>query len=133
MKAPLVTLAVLVCSLSLVVTRSAQADHIVFSTDSHFAHVDGGHFIRVDDGRDGGDEGGDGDGWFPLWFGFHYFAPRPPVIVQREYYPPPPPPPQPTYYYYCRRPEGYYPRIPNCPSGWMRVVPSGPDGPDGPP
>ncbi|BEM77823.1 hypothetical protein SME38J_19260 [Serratia marcescens] len=54
------------------------------------------------------------------------------------YYPPPPvvyvtpPPPQtyiekpPSYAYYCRRPAGYYPQVPRCPDGWMKVVPDVP-------
>ncbi|WP_298138102.1 hypothetical protein [Acidiferrobacter sp.] len=78
------------------------------------------HALLVDD-----DDGG--AIWFPLWFGFRAFVPRRPVIIERNYYPPPPPPP--TYYYYCRDPQGYYPRIPNCPSGWLRVVPPGEGGP----
>ena len=87
------------------------------------AGVHGG-LLRVD--RDG-DWGG---GWFPLWFGFHLFAPRPPVIVEREYYPPPPPPRRRVrFYYFCRNPEGYYPQVPSCPGGWLRVLPSE----DGPP
>jgi len=42
-----------------------------------------------------------------------------------------PPPPQtyiekpPSYAYYCRRPAGYYPQVPRCPDGWMKVVPDG--------
>ncbi len=82
-----------------------------------------GHLLRVDRGE--GD--GDGWGWFPLWFGVHLFAPRPPVIVERQYYSPPPPPPPPAdnYYYFCRNPEGYYPQVPSCPGGWLRVLPEG--------
>lgn len=30
---------------------------------------------------------------------------------------------QPQYWYYCRNPEGYYPYVEQCPSGWMTVVP----------
>ncbi len=61
------------------------------------------------------------------WWGppYAYAYPAPPVIVQ----PPPvyeqaaPPAPSPTYWYYCPNPQGYYPYISQCPSGWMRVVP----------
>lgn len=73
--------------------------------------------------------------------GYYYGGPRvvigvpwgPPPL----YYPPPPvvyvtpPPPQtyiekpPSYAYYCRRPAGYYPQVPRCPDGWMKVVPDG--------
>jgi hypothetical protein len=28
------------------------------------------------------------------------------------------------YWYYCRKPEGYYPYVERCPSGWMKVVPN---------
>ncbi len=103
-----------VTSLQMTGVRTAQAMQ-VGSTQ--------GRLLRVD--RDG-----DWGGWFPLWFGFHLFAPRPPVIIEREYYPPPPPPrPVARFYYYCRNPEGYYPQVPSCPGGWLRVLPSD----DGPP
>lgn len=29
----------------------------------------------------------------------------------------------PDYRYYCPKPEGYYPQIPRCPKGWLKVVP----------
>lgn len=55
-----------------------------------------------------------------------YYAP-PPVY----YAPPPPvyaPAPQPTYvsppqqsWYYCDNPQGYYPYVANCASGWRQV------------
>ncbi|AMO94199.1 hypothetical protein CFter6_1495 [Collimonas fungivorans] len=65
----------------------------------------------------------------PLYWGPPpvYYAP-PPV-----YYAPPPvyvePEPQtyiekaPNYAYYCPSPAGYYPQIPRCPKGWMKVMP----------
>ena len=28
-----------------------------------------------------------------------------------------------SYWYYCQNPQGYYPYVPQCPSGWMQVVP----------
>ncbi len=28
-----------------------------------------------------------------------------------------------NYWYYCRKPEGYYPYIKECPGGWMKVIP----------
>ncbi|MHB8253627.1 MAG: hypothetical protein ACYDEV_08000 [Acidiferrobacter sp.] len=124
MKGTFVMAMVLVSSLSLVAVRTAQAAYGVGSFHSH------PRAVRVDD-DEGDDRGDGGEGWFPLWFGFHAFMPRRRVIIERNYYAPPPPPPEPTYYYFCRHPEGYYPRVPNCPSGWMRVVPSG--NPGGPP
>lgn len=54
-----------------------------------------------------------------------YYAPPPVVYVT-------PPPPQayiekaPNYAYYCRRPAGYYPQVPRCPDGWLKVVPDSP-------
>jgi|SRR5215831_13200070 len=36
------------------------------------------------------------------------------------------------YSYYCPNPAGYYPQIPNCAAGWLRVVPQGAPGPNAP-
>ncbi|MGH6976423.1 MAG: hypothetical protein ACREED_05285 [Stellaceae bacterium] len=48
-----------------------------------------------------------------------YYAP-PPVV-----YAPPPPPtplaPQAQTWYYCDNPQGYYPYVSNCTSGWRQV------------
>ena len=70
--------------------------------------------------------------WIDPWWvapSPYYSAPR--VIVERpatEYYvqPAPQQPEEPAYWYYCRRPEGYYPYIKQCPDGWMKVVPTPP-------
>ncbi len=115
-KHPFVMAVVLASSLFAVAARDVYAVRVALPA-SH-AHV-----LRVDD-----DEGDGGDDWFPLWFGFRAFAPRRRVIIEHDYYPPPPPA-RPAYYYYCRDPEGYYPRVPSCPSGWLRVVPPGRGGP----
>ena len=82
-----------------------------------------------------------GPGWGPGWgygpaYGGYYApyyppavvtvpAPQPPVYVERddngvqngnsEYY-----------WYHCDKPDGYYPYIKRCPSGWQRVVPQAP-------
>lgn len=80
-----------------------------------------------------------------LWLGPGLFAPyypyyshypyypyytAPPVVVERqpqEYIVrPDPEPEEPAYWYYCQNPKGYYPYVPRCPSGWMKVVPSAP-------
>jgi hypothetical protein len=45
---------------------------------------------------------------------------QPPVFVQQ--------PDPPAYWYYCQDPQGYYPYVPQCATGWMQVVP-----PQGPP
>jgi len=119
-KGPLIIAVALVGSLFVVAART-----VAVAQGPVITHA---HAVFVDD-----DEGDGGDAWLPLWFGFRAFAPRRRVIIERDYYPPPPPPPRrrPAYYYYCRHPEGYYPRVPNCPSGWLRVLPS--RGPGGPP
>ena len=78
--------------------------------------------------------GGHGWGWLPWAIGgamigsalsAPYYYPPPPVVVQ---VPPPtyaePEQQQQNYYwYYCQNPQGYYPYIKSCPSGWMKVVP----------
>jgi hypothetical protein len=77
-----------------------------------------GHWFR---GRHGGRLGWwwiVGDGW--------YFYPQPIYPYPDPYRPPVvagPPSPGPVYYY-CPRPRGYYPYVPNCPSGWQ-AVPAG--------
>jgi len=38
-------------------------------------------------------------------------APAPQVFLQ----------PNPQFWYYCQDPAGYYPSVPECPSGWMPV------------
>jgi len=38
----------------------------------------------------------------------------------------PPPPPQ-QVWYYCNNPQGYYPTVPACPSGWQTVPATPPD------
>jgi hypothetical protein len=66
-----------------------------------------------------------------VYFGGPVWVPPPPVY----YYPPPPavvyvapPEPQtyieqaPQYRYYCQQVGGYYPQVPSCPGGWMKVV-----------
>ncbi|MDQ9125188.1 hypothetical protein RDT67_01960 [Serratia fonticola] len=73
------------------------------------------------------------------YYGPHYYGP--PVILDVPLGPPPvyyeapptvyvaPAPSQtyvekaPNYAYYCRSPAGYYPQIPRCASGWLKVVP----------
>lgn len=50
----------------------------------------------------------------------------PQVIVQQQpqaVQAPPPPAPAANYWYYCRKPDGYYPYIKNCPDGWLQVSP----------
>lgn len=53
------------------------------------------------------------------WFSYAapvYPYPQPPVVVVT------PPPQIPAgYYYYCPNPSGYYPAVPQCPTGWQMV------------
>jgi len=57
------------------------------------------------------------------WYPYGYHVP-PPVIIQNQ---PPiyvqPEQQEENYWYYCPNPQGYYPYIRNCDSGWMKVVP----------
>ncbi len=61
----------------------------------------------------------------PWWGPAPYYYPAPPVVVQQPpvYEQPAPPPQAPIYWYYCPNPQGYYPYIQQCPTGWMQVVP----------
>src|SRR5712692_9438767 len=76
-----------------------------------------------------------GPQWWPgpWWYPYAYYPPSvyyyPPPVY---YYPPPaivesPPPlyapPQAQYWYWCSNPQGYYPYIQDCPSGWRPVSP----------
>ena len=67
----------------------------------------------------------------PYYYPPYYYAP-PPVV----YTPPPviytPPPvvisePQ-QYWYYCDNPQGYYPYVASCSTGWRRVTATPPSG-----
>lgn len=46
----------------------------------------------------------------------------PPVYIERAK-PQPAQPLPPGYWYYCSDPEGYYPYVKECPSGWRQVDP----------
>lgn len=50
----------------------------------------------------------------------------PPAAARGEYSP------QSQYSYYCPDPAGYYPQVPTCAKGWLRVVPQNAPGPTGP-
>jgi hypothetical protein len=72
--------------------------------------------------------------WGPGWWGpaYSYNYTAPPVIIQQspvqqapdEYVQQSPQSEEPSYWYYCQNPQGYYPYVKQCPSGWMKVVPS---------
>ncbi|HEX2603189.1 MAG TPA: hypothetical protein VHL60_00835 [Oxalicibacterium sp.] len=49
---------------------------------------------------------------------------EPPTYIQQE---PAPQQAQPSNdWFYCRKPEGYYPYVKQCPGGWQRVAPQPP-------
>jgi hypothetical protein len=57
--------------------------------------------------------------WYPVPV-YPYPDPyTPPVVVQAP--PTAPPQAQAQLWYYCERPAGYYPYVPECPSGWKTV------------
>lgn len=82
-----------------------------------------------------------GWGWggpFYPYYGYPYAYPYPyypaypyvsaPIVTQQpaqEYQQTAPPPEQQSYWYFCTDPNGYYPYVKRCPSGWLKVVPSG--------
>lgn len=73
-----------------------------------------------------------GTPWYPRpYFAYPYYPYYPPVVtvpvdppvyIERD-----PAPTQqslaPGYWYYCSNPEGYYPYVKECPSGWRQVDP----------
>jgi len=74
-------------------------------------------------------------GWGPWWWGApaypyyydYYWAP--PVVNQeqsRVYVQPAPQVEQQSYWYFCPDSRNYYPYVKQCPSGWLKVVPSAP-------
>jgi hypothetical protein len=77
-----------------------------------------------------------GPGWWPGWWGPQYYPSyyypyyqEPPIVIEQQpdvYVPPTQPQQQPIYWYYCKDPQGYYPYVKQCPSGWMKVVPTPP-------
>ena len=56
--------------------------------------------------------------WGPAYPYWSYYPPAPvPVYVEQ---------PVPGYWYYCRSAREYYPTVPGCPEGWVRVPPRTP-------
>jgi hypothetical protein len=86
---------------------------------------------------------GPGVWWAPYWapgyvapyytyYPFPYPVPYPPgsnttVIVQPPVYvqrpPATPAPPEEGFWYWCQSRGGYYPDVPSCPEGWVKVAP----------
>jgi hypothetical protein len=74
-----------------------------------------------------------GAGYYPYYDPYYYpaYAYANPVYEEAPVYSDVAPPAyteqDPGYRYYCPNPAGYYPSVPNCSTGWMKVVPdSGP-------
>jgi hypothetical protein len=68
-----------------------------------------------------------GPGWWgPYGYPYPYYT-SPPVVIRQEpqeYMRQQTPQSEQQYWYYCTDPQGYYPSVEKCPSGWMRVVPT---------
>lgn len=70
-----------------------------------------------------------GPGWWPYHYPSYYYPyyHEPPIVIQQqpEVYEQPVPEAeeQQVYWYYCKEPQGYYPYVKQCPSGWTKVVP----------
>jgi hypothetical protein len=60
-----------------------------------------------------------GIGLGPVWF-----PDAAPVVVTPAPSVVGPPAAPPTFWYYCDRPQGYYPYVAQCPSGWRAVAPT---------
>mgnify|MGYP003401726217 FL=1 len=50
-------------------------------------------------------------------------APAPQVVYVEQAQQPVAPPVAQQYWYYCASPQGYYPNVQQCPSGWQKVLP----------
>ena len=93
--------------------------------------ADGRHYGH---GQRGGEVGiWIGPGWWiPSYYPFYYpyYPPEQRIVIEQqpEMYvePVPQEEEQQHYWYYCTEPKGYYPYVKQCPSGWMKVVPSPP-------
>ncbi|WP_081801360.1 hypothetical protein [Herminiimonas sp. CN] len=68
--------------------------------------------------------------YYPSYYSQPYYYPypsviavpsSPPVYIEQEQQLPPQ-----QYWYFCNSPQGYYPYVKQCPSGWQQVVPQPP-------
>ncbi len=75
-----------------------------------------------------------GPGWWgwPYPYYYPYYPPYPyyygpPAAAEQQpntyIYQEVPRKEEPSYWYFCKDPEGYYPHVKKCPSGWLKVVP----------
>lgn len=65
--------------------------------------------------------------WGPPYYPYPYYYSDPPVVMQQQ----PPvydeqqaPQEQQYYWYFCPDSKTYYPYVKQCPSGWLKVVPT---------
>ena len=67
-------------------------------------------------------------GYYPYGYPFPSYAyPSYPYPSAPSQYPAYVESEQPFYWYYCQDPQGYYPYVESCPSGWTRVIPTPPE------
>ena len=66
--------------------------------------------------------------WGPYWAPYNYPAvvvtPPPTVYVQPAPQEPAQPPAASSFWYYCEAPQGYYPYVQQCSSGWRPIAPT---------
>jgi len=84
-----------------------------------------------------------GPGWGPGWWGPYYYPyyypyyQQQPIVIEQQpevnIQSAPQAEQQPIYWYYCKDPQGYYPYVKQCPSGWLKVVPTPPATTSSPP
>jgi len=55
--------------------------------------------------------------------------PSPPVYIEKGVEPAEGPAPSSNYWYYCPNPQGYYPYVRECQTGWLTVLPQSPGQP----
>ena len=76
-----------------------------------------------------------GPGWgWPYYFPsyYPYYPPEQRIVIEQPEVYVQPAEEQQRYWYYCTEQQGYYPYVKECPSGWMKVVPSPPPPPISP-
>ena len=73
--------------------------------------------------------------WYPPYPSPYPYYSAPPVVIQQQpqQYIQQAPQQEKQYLYFCPDPQGYYPKVPKCPKGWMKVLPSPPAEPAAPP
>jgi hypothetical protein len=101
----------------------ARGGHGGHGHGGHGGHVRFGFFV----GPTWGPAWGPAWGWpYSPYYPYNPYYAAPPVVIQQE--------PQTyiekdteeggqVYWYFCKDPEGYYPYVKKCPSGWLKVLP----------